>query len=634
MKHSFFSFLRDIKGNVLPMAAIGMLLSAALVGGGVDMSRAYRVENRLQSACDSAALAGRRAVASNGFDTTAQTQANSYFTTNFDDTTQETTSTTKSFTSADNGQTVTGTASTQLNLAVMKIFGFQKFSLAVTCQASMGVGNSDVVMVLDTTGSMGYALGTGTRISALRTAMKNFYTTVKTATTGTSARVRYGFVPFSTTVNVGHLLYDKDPNYLVDSYHVQSRVPVTKYKTTTSTTFEYKNETYTTPTKYSTTAYDKQSKCNNASPNDISWQSNGSPTITTSTVTNGSVTTVVTTTKQPQQATFYTCQKEGSNYFIYTYGGSRDLYTYSTVATDTSIQLLDYFNYKERKDGSDPLPYDQYKSFNAVTLPMMADDGSDVTSTWSGCIEERGTVSEPSFTYSTTNGMTPSGSNDLDLDSAPTSDDTTKWAPMWPQVAYFRTTSGGSKTNNPTSLYGQKANSYCPYRSQLLTEMTQTSFNAYADALNATGSTYLDIGMIWGGRLSSPDGIFSDTVNAAPSNGGEVSRHIIFMTDGFMEPDYDIQQAYGIEYHDRRITDDGSSNDANRHTSRFLAVCEAIKAKGIRVWAIAFTSGSTSGSNLQTCASPNSYYSADESAALNTAFQEIAKQVGELRITQ
>ena len=43
----FLNLLRDRGGNVLPMAAIGMLLTAALVGGGIDMSRAYRVNNRL-----------------------------------------------------------------------------------------------------------------------------------------------------------------------------------------------------------------------------------------------------------------------------------------------------------------------------------------------------------------------------------------------------------------------------------------------------------------------------------------------------------------------------------------------------------------------------------------------------------
>jgi hypothetical protein len=57
-----------------------------------------------------------------------------------------------------------------------------------------------------------------------------------------------------------------------------------------------------------------------------------------------------------------------------------------------------------------------------------------------------------------------------------------------------------------------------------------------------------------------------------------------------------------------------------------------IKAKGIRIWAISFTSGTST--DLSYCASPNSYYNANDSAELNEAFQEIAKQVGELRITQ
>jgi hypothetical protein len=161
--------------------------------------------------------------------------------------------------------------------------------------------------------------------------------------------------------------------------------------------------------------------------------------------------------------------------------------------------------------------------------------------------------------------------------------------------------------------------------------MDETSFSNYADSLVANGNTYLDIGMIWGGRMLSPDGIFQDTVNDAPSNGGEVSRHIIFMTDGEMAPYNYAHTAWGMEYWDRRVTSDGSSGDTSRHTARFLAVCQAIKDKGIRVWVIAFTSGLSS--DLTKCASDNSSFTATDGAALDTAFQEIAKQVGELRIT-
>lgn len=624
---TLLGFLRDSRGNVLPLAALAMVLSAAIVGGGVDMSRAYRAQNRLQSACDAAALAGRRAVTTNGFANNGpeQAQANSYFDTNFNQGSMEATGTTRTFSSSDNGQTVKGVASTSVNLAVMKIFGFPKFSLSAECQASMGVGNSDVMMVLDTTGSMGYSLGSGTRISALRTAMKNFYTTVKNATAGTNSRIRYGFVPFSTTVNVGQLLRDEDPSYLVDTYRIQSREPVYKWETATSTTqSEYKNESYTTPVQYGTGSWNKQSNCNNNLPSDTGWQSNGAATTTTTTNNTDWQQQTTTTIVQPEKATFYTCQKTGSDWHAYSYQGTRDLYTYNTT---TSNKVFDYWTYKERSD----LDYTSYKAFQAVTTNT-GSNGSDVTSTWAGCIEERGTVSESSFSYSSTSGITPSGANDLDLDSAPTADASTKWAPMWPEVAYYRKTSGGSLTNTPTSKYGSKASSYCPYRAQLFAEMSQAQFNAYADALYPDGSTYLDTGLTWGGRLSSPTGIFQDNVNVAPSNGGEVSRHLIFMSDGDMDTSNTIQTSWGIEYHDRRVTDDGSSNNDSRHISRFQALCDAIKAKGIRIWTISFTTGSSS--VLTTCASPNSAYNADDATELNAAFQEIANQVGELRIIQ
>jgi hypothetical protein len=56
-----------------------------------------------------------------------------------------------------------------------------------------------------------------------------------------------------------------------------------------------------------------------------------------------------------------------------------------------------------------------------------------------------------------------------------------------------------------------------------------------------------------------------------------------------------------------------------------------VKAKGIRIWVIGYTSALTS--DLTYCASPNSSYTAYTSSEINTAFQQIAKQIGELRIS-
>jgi aspartate aminotransferase-like enzyme len=143
--------------------------------------------------------------------------------------------------------------------------------------------------------------------------------------------------------------------------------------------------------------------------------------------------------------------------------------------------------------------------------------------------------------------------------------------------------------------------------------------------------------MIWGGRLISPDGIFSANVNSAPENGGAVSRHIIFMTDGKMEPSNTTQSSYGIERLDQRISGNGSASEQlKRHRARFLAVCEAVKAKGIRVWVVAFDPKGEMPSldltNLTTCADSGSLFFAENAQKLNEAFQDIAKEVGELRI--
>ena len=610
----FSAIGRDTRGNVLPLAAMGMLISLALVGGAIDMSRAYRAENRLQSACDAAVLAGRRAVGSNGFDEPAQTQARSYFTTNFDDVAQETNTTVFTPTTVDNGQTVTATATTRLNPVVMKVFGFQRFNLSVNCSAAMGVGNSDVMMVLDTTGSMGGSLGAGTRISALRTAMKNFYTTVKTATAGTNARIRYGFVPYSSTVNVGRLLYAQDPDYLVDQHWIQSREAVGDKST------EQENNAATQNVKlYSNKTFTSNKACADSMPGTTAWANNGAsyalPTQTISQGTYGDQ-SWKTIQRQPQKRHVYGCYNHNGTYYPYDYDDLKDIDT--TRVWNMEYKRLQYL-------------VSAYKAFASASTTT-GSFGAAVTSTWEGCIEERGSVNASSFSYSSINGISPQKAYDLDIDMEPTSDDETKWAPMWPELAYGRLNSSGGFDNGASSKYGYDAASYCPYQAQLLTEMSQGSFDAYADALKAEGSTYLDIGMVWGGRLASPDGIFRSNVNIAPSNGGEVSRHVIFMTDGLMEPNFSIQSAWGIEYYDRRVTDNGYSNDASRHTSRFRAICDSIKAKGIRIWTISFTTGTNS--DLSYCASSDSSFNADDSTQLNEAFQEIAKQVGELRLTQ
>ncbi|MGE4306844.1 MAG: pilus assembly protein TadG, partial [Novosphingobium sp.] len=476
-----------------------------------------------------------------------------------------------------------------------------------------------------------------------------------------SARIRYGFVPYSTTVNVGHLLNDLNPDYITDKYTYSSRKAV--YTTETNTTETAAGTTYGGPDyiNYQTvgswqdyqSGYYPQSSCeNNKIPVTSTYADYGSPSTSTSTSTNGSGQKVITTTTTQRQVqitgvrcTGYTAYYYGWPYTAYkmqvTYK-SRDKVTYKNDLFDittTETKKFDHFDYE-------PVEYDTstYKTFTSVSTPTGdtsrgASTVNTVSSTWNGCIHERKTVAQSSFSYSPVYGISPASALDLDIDSAPdVYDEDTKWAPIWPQIVYSRyTTSSGYRGTSYTATtgtgdYGTRPSSPCPAAAQGLKEMTQSQFNTYANSLSATGNTYLDIGMIWGGRLLSPDGIFSSTVNSPPANGGEVSRHIVFMTDGVMEPNNSVNQAWGLEWWDRKVTSDGSSGDTARHTSRFLASCEAIKDKGIRIWVIAFTSGLSD--DLKACASDDSSFTAADSSQLNAAFQEIAKQVGELRITQ
>ena len=639
-------FLHDVRGNIMPMAAIGMVAMAGMVGGGVDVSRAYMIQNRLQNACDAGALAGRRAVDDNGYDTAARNQADAYFDTNFDETGEGTTNTSFVTSTQDNGNTVDGVATTRLNTVVMRLFGFERFNLSVDCSASMSVGNSDVVMVLDTTGSMGWDLdGTQTRIQALRVAMKDFYDTVAASQSGGNSRVRFGFVPYSSSVNVGQLVYDLNPNYIVDSWDYQSKEAIFEVEENTTVT-GWEPPVYTSDTSYSDvnagwwyyyngTRYRNRNQCNSALPSDTSWANYGGTTTSTSQEINSQGQRVTTTTtSQAQRRTDYECYRQSRRRYYIIYRTEERSYDVSDIATEDPIEettettTFDKWEYKAVNFDTSV-----YKTFSAVNTPT-GTDGANQTSTWEGCLQERDTVAQDTFSYSSITGINPSGALDLDIDTAPTSDDSTKWRPMWPDISYYRTTDSSNRwySSNATSDYGAATGGACPIASQLLTVMTETQFDAYADALNPEGSTYHDIGMIWGARLSSPTGIFQANVNATPANGGAVARHIIFMTDGQMSTTTGAQTTYGVEWHDRRITDNGSSNQSARHSARFLAVCEAAKAKGIRVWVIAFASALTT--NLESCASTDSAFPAASAAQLNTAFQEIAKDVGELRVTQ
>jgi hypothetical protein len=171
----------------------------------------------------------------------------------------------------------------------------------------------------------------------------------------------------------------------------------------------------------------------------------------------------------------------------------------------------------------------------------------------------------------------------------------------------------------------------CVPRARRLQVATRPQLQTYVNGLIARGATYHDIGMIWGGRYTSPRGIFANDNISAP-NGQAIARHIVFMTDGMLAPNRQVYSTYGIEPWDRRVTSDGSQAQMDaRHEARFQAACQAAKDENITVWVVAF--GTPLTASLTNCASPDRAFQASNNAALNQAFQRIAGQIAALRLT-
>jgi Flp pilus assembly protein TadG len=647
----------DISGNVLPMAAVGMLVTAALVGGAVDMSRAYNVDNRLQAACDAGVLAGRRAVGDDGFDDDAEERATTYFHANFNEGEQDAHDTVFNATSEDDGNSVNATASSKVQTRIMRIFGFDEMDLSASCSASMGVGNSDITFVLDNTGSMAWTPDgdettdeEATRMHALQEAMKGFYGTVATSVAGSNARIRYGFVPYSSTVNVGGLLLAEDSSYVADSMTISTRRPVNWSAVVATwedpaTTVAKPAEDFAKYPDNDATKYSSEDNCKSARPADATtFTTYDTDTTTNETFdatrgTNGQKVTAVGE-QQYQRKADYEClyqdtgKQSNRGWYVNRRYLRQDITSKTYEARDPIFVTASGQSFANWLWGPWPVNVGTYKTGNAQVLVEETTKGKtkfNASSTWGGCIQERKTAPASSFSFvSLTDGITPNSALDLDIDTAPTSDNDTKWKPLWPSATYRRGMVAKSLTGTTSS-----ASTGCPFASQLLTEMSEDDFGEYVDDLNATGSTYHDIGLLWGARISSPTGIFASTVTEEPDNSGTVSRHLIFMTDGELAPTATVNSAYGIEAIDRRVTTDGKeSSQMTNHRSRYLAICEAIKARGIRLWVIAFGAGVTLSSDLTTCASPSSAFKADDSTQLNQHFQEIAKQVGELRVVQ
>ncbi|WCP11904.1 hypothetical protein sphantq_00299 [Sphingobium sp. AntQ-1] len=657
-RHGFLKRLAGNQaGNVMAMVAAAIIPLAALIGGGLDMSRAYMARARMQQACDSAALAGRRAMTGATMSTTDIAEARKFFDFNFPQNTfQAATFTPVIRSKPGETTTVQVTAETTMPTTIMKIFGYQTLPLAVTCESRFDIGNTDVMLVLDTTGSMSSNMtdtdGTVmTRLAALKLAVKDFYDTLG-AGSDTTGRIRYGFMPYSSTVNVG---YSLPSSALVggttgETWNYQTRRAIYYYETSSTPSTCYR--------RYGlNNCYTSSSNANNASTSSTlsasgctSWSGNyGSSPATTGSAPSNTTTTTYSydsfngSTNTPSGNNNRKCVRR-ENIVAKTYA------TTYTAGSDRTFYQWEYGQY--------PLDVSNYVTGNATTNPTSVTgattDGNNTTvsatNTWAGCIEERDTDS--SITATTSTSYIPSGAYDLQIDTAPTNK-ATKWRPHWPDVEFTRAGRWLNDNRDYDYRSGSGGWNACPSKARKLASYTSrtatptgmtSSFNSYVDGLIAVGGTYHDIGMMWGARFLSPSGIFASE-NANAPNGFNISRHIIFMTDGDLTAYQSVYGAYGYQALDGRVAATSTDDTGLKaiHKRRLEMMCNAIKGKGITIWVVGFKDKPPAGTldsamldtELQTCAnSGNHWFMAYNPSTLRQKFKDIAKNIGGLRLSQ
>jgi len=241
---------RDNAGNTMLIMAAAMFPIAGMLGGAVDLSRAYLVKSRMQQACDAGALAGRKSMSGNVLATTDKDEAYRFFFYNFPNTTMGSSSITQDSSSATNRVIATKTADNQLQMdattsvptSILRIVNLNEIRVTVTCEAEEYFVNTDIMFVLDTTGSMNCVIGAAITCSAsaeasnskmanMRTAIKKLYEDLipaRDALSSKNLRLRIGFVQYSQNVNVGKLLYAKNTTYLRNPYPYYNNSKVLK----------------------------------------------------------------------------------------------------------------------------------------------------------------------------------------------------------------------------------------------------------------------------------------------------------------------------------------------------------------------------------------------------------------------
>ena len=611
--------VRDRAGNTLAMAAAALLPLIGLIGGGVDIGRGYLSQSRLQQACDSGVLAARKRLGtevavSGEIPDEAVISGERFFNLNFRNGSYGTEDRTFEMTLEDDFS-ITGQATVDVPTTLMAIFGFDEMPVEVTCQAQLNMSNMDVMMVLDTTGSMAATNpgDTQAKIGVLRDVVKSFYAQLE-ANKAPGARTRYGFVPYSQNVNVGHLLQS---DWVADEITLPARVSVASGNSQSQVT-AVSGTAVALPATIAAVC----------PPSTVDWVDNSIQAVWNGRKGRSTINGIEYSCAPDLATSLFTITGTVyTNYVIdwFLPNGNGIGWKYELLTMDVSA-LNGASGNALLLDGKDSLPAGL----------VAKEDPLGLISQYRGCIMERQTYEIADYA-----NVDLAQAIDLDLDRVPDpADAATQWRPLLSEISLTKTQAARQITDLDTMLsrlttYLQSsqllARPSCPAKAQKLAEMTSSQVSTYVNSLQPVGNTYHDIGMIWGGRLLSPTGLFASENADVPNR--PTSRHLVFLTDGETATSASNYATYGLETVEQRRWGTKSPLTLNATVERrFAFACQQVKNRRISVWVISF--GTAANPVMQACSGPDRYFVAADAEELEEAFATIARRMGELRVTR
>ena len=144
------------------------------------------------------------------------------------------------------------------------------------------------------------------------------------------------------------------------------------------------------------------------------------------------------------------------------------------------------------------------------------------------------------------------------------------------------------------------------------------------DSLIATGNTYIPSGLIWGHRMLDP----SLPLGGLTNNQDDRKRALILMTDG----------SNTVRLSAPHHSDDLQKNEVLATNAITAELCKGIKEDGIDLYSVAYKLGTgdpIAEKMIADCAtSPSYFFSADNQAQLEQAFEDIARSLFEVRLSK